>query len=147
MLETYRNAVDSFYCEERKGIYQNYAFQANGDMQDKIETESRLYRLTSDFQKSLQNIIFSCTKSEDRIFILNWADDLLDIQIDDILSLISDNALDKILEKTLTEFSELKKKNFEIYLADAESYGKEQAHRDKQFNSLLFKMRKGFIAR
>lgn len=142
-LEVYRNAVDTFYREERKGIYQNFAFQSNGDIQDKFEAESKLYNLTASFQKALQNIVFNCAKAEDRIFILNWANDLLDIQVDDVLAIISDNDLDKISETILTEFSELKKKNYEIYLADAKSYGEEQARRDKQFNSLLFKMRKG----
>lgn len=142
-LEVYRDAVDSFYLEERKGIYQNFVFQSNGDVQDKLETESKLYKLTADFQGALQSIIFNCAKAEDRIYILNWANDLLDIQIDDILALVSDNDLDKISDTILTEFSELKKKNYEIYLADAKSYGEEQARRDKQFNSLLFKMRKG----
>lgn len=142
-LEVYRNAVDTFFREERKGIYQNFAFQSNGDIQDKLEAESKLYKLTADFQNALQSIVFNCAKAEDRIFILNWANDLLDIQIDDVLALISDNDLDKISETILTEFSELKKKNYEIYLADVKSYGEEQARRDKQFNSLLFKMRKG----
>ena len=142
-LEVYRDAVDSFYLEERKGIYQNFVFQSNGDVQDKLETESKLYKLTAQFQTALQRIIFNCVKAEDRIYILNWANDLLDIQIDDILALVSDNDLDKISDTILTEFSELKKKNYEIYLADAKSYGEEQARRDKQFNSLLFKMRKG----
>lgn len=142
-LKVYRDAVDTFYREERKGIYQTFVFQPNGDVQDKLETESRLYKLTAEFQSALQSIIFNCAKAEDRIFILNWANSLLDIQIDDILALISDNDLDKISDTILTEFSELKKKNYEIYLADAKSYGEEQARRDKQFNSLLFKMRKG----
>lgn len=146
-LEVYRNAVDTFFREERKGIYQNFAFQSNGDIQDKLEAESKLYKLTADFQNALQSIVFNCAKAEDRIFILNWANDLLDIQIDDVLALISDNDLDKISETILTEFSELKKKNYEIYLADAKSYGEEQARRDKQFNSLLFKMRKGLNAK
>lgn len=142
-LEVYRNAVDTFYREERKGIYQNFAFQSGGDIQDKLEAESKLYKLTADFQQALQSIIFNCAKAEDRIFILNWTNSLLDIQIDEVLTLISDNDFDKISETILTEFSELKKKNYEIYLADAKSYSKEQAKRDKQFNSLLFKMRKG----
>lgn len=142
-LTVYRNAVDTFYREERKSIYQSFAFQSCGDIQDKLESESKLYKLTADFQKSLQNIVFDCAKSEDRIFILKWANDLLDIQIDEILEIISDNDLDKVSETLLSEFSELKKKNYEIYLADAKSYGEEQASRDKQFNSLLFKMRNG----
>lgn len=142
-LTVYRDAVDTFYREERKGIYQNFVFQSNGDVQDKLESESKLYKITADFQRALQDIVFNCAKAEDRIFILNWANSLLDIQIDDVLSIISDHDLDKISDTILTEFSELKKKNYEIYLADAKSYGEEQARRDKQFNSLLFKMRKG----
>ena len=78
---------------------------------------------------------------------MNWANDLLDIQIDDILALISDNDLDSISDTILSEFSRLKQKNYEIYLADAKSYAEEQARRDKQFNSLLFKMRKGLSAK
>ena len=117
------------------------------DIQDKLETENKLYKLTANFQSALQSIIFNCTKAEDRIFILNWANDLLDIQIDDILALISDNDLDSISDTILSEFSRLKQKNYEIYLADAKSYAEEQARRDKQFNSLLFKMRKGLSAK
>lgn len=146
-LEVYRNDVDKFYREERKGIYQNFVFQSGGDIQDKLETENKLYKLTANFQSALQSIIFNCTKAEDRIFILNWANDLLDIQIDDILALISDNDLDSISDTILSEFSRLKQKNYEIYLADAKSYAEEQARRDKQFNSLLFKMRKGLSAK
>ena len=142
-LEVYRNAIDTFYREERKGIYQNFAFQANGDVQDRLESESKLYKVTAKFQSALQSIIFNCAKAEDRIFILNWASSLLDIQIDEILSFVADNNLQKISDTILTEFSQLKQKNYEIYLADAKSYGEEQARRDKQFNSLLFKMRKG----
>lgn len=147
VLKRYRDSVDTFFREERKGIYQNFVFQANGDIQDKLETESRLYKLTADFQRNLQSIVFSCAKAEDRVFILKWASDLLDIQIDDVLSLVSDNNLDKVSESILTEFSELKKKNYEIFLADSKSYGEEQARRDKQFNSLLFKMRKGLASK
>lgn len=146
-LAVYRDAVDTFYREERKGIYQNFVFQSNGDVQDKLESESKLYKITADFQRALQDIVFNCAKAEDRIFILNWANSLLDIQIDDVLSIISDHDLDKISDTILTEFSELKKKNYEIYLADAKSYGEEQARRDKQFNSLLFKMRKGLSSK
>ena len=142
-LENYRNQIDTFYRDDRKGIYQSCIFQSNGDIQDKLETESKLYHFTAKFQLTLQDIIFSCAKAEDRIFILNWANSLLDIQIDDILTLIADNDMQKISDTVLTEFSQLKQKNYEIYLADAKSYSKEQERREKQFNSLLFKMRKG----
>lgn len=81
VLEEYKAAIDSFFLEERKGIYQRYAFVPGGELSDKFETEAELYKRTSKFQANLQGVIFSCGKSEDRIFILNWADSLLDIQI------------------------------------------------------------------
>ena len=56
-------------------------FVPGGELSDKFETDAEFYKRTSKFQADLQGIIFSCEKSEDRIFILNWADSLLDIQI------------------------------------------------------------------
>ena len=81
ILENHKNEIDKFYIEERKGIYQKFVFQAGGDLQDKFETESELYKRTVALQTQLQDVIFNCNDAEDRIFILKWANDLLDIQI------------------------------------------------------------------
>lgn len=141
-LEVYKNNIDKFFLEERKGIYQKFAFQAGGDLQDKFETESSLYKYTYKFQAALQKIIFNCTKAEDRIYILNWASSLLDIQIDEILTFVADNDLQEISKTILEEFAKLKQKNYDVYLTDIEAYSKEMAEREKQYNSLIFKMRK-----
>lgn len=141
-LEVYKNNIDKFFLEERKGIYQKFAFQAGGDLQDKFETESSLYKYTYKFQAALQEIIFNCTKAEDRIYILNWASSLLDIQIDEILTFVADNDLQEISKTILEEFAKLKQKNYDVYLTDVEAYSKEMAEREKQYNSLIFKMRK-----
>ena len=110
-------------------------------MSDKFETEAELYKRTSKFQADLQGIIFSCEKSEDRIFILNWTDSLLDIQIDEVLALAADNGLDKISADILDGFAQLKLRNYDAYLSDAKAYSEEQEQREKQYNSLVFKMR------
>ena len=141
-LAVYRNAVDSFYLNERKGIHQKFVSQEDGALQDKLETESRLYEIASEFQRTLRNIIFNCAKVEDRIFILNWVNDLLDISLDKILALVSVHDSKQISDTILAEFSELKKKNYDIYLADAKSYEEEQARRNEQFHSLLLEMKK-----
>ena len=141
-LAVYRNAVDSFYLNERKGIHQKFVSQEDGALQDKLETESRLYEIASEFQRTLRNIIFNCAKVEDRIFILNWVNDLLDLSLDKILALVSGHDSKQISDTILAEFSELKKKNYDIYLADAKSYEEEQARRNEQFHSLLLEMKK-----
>lgn len=145
VLEEYKNQIDRFYQEERKGIYQKFAFQAGGELQDKFETESSLYKYVAMFQSSLQDIIFNCKNAEDRIWILNWANSLLDIQIDEILEFVADNDLQKISHTILDEFATLKQKNYDIYLSDVKAYSEEKARREKEYNSLIFKMRKDLM--
>ena len=145
ILATYKEDIDKFYLEDKKGVYQQFVFQEGGDLQEKFESEIRLYRCTTKLQTALQNVIFNCKETEDRIFILNWASDLLDIQINGLLEFIADRRLNKISEKVLAEFSELRLKNLDAYLNDAKAYGLEKERREKQYNSLMFKMRKDLM--
>lgn len=145
-LDEYKRSIDKFFLEERKGIYQKFVFQAGGELQDKFETESQLYKYTTSLQSALQSIIFNCSNAEDRVFILKWANSLLDIQIDEILGFVADNDLQKISQTIISEFAILKKKNYDIYLADAKAYSKEKARREKEYNSLIFKMRKDLMS-
>lgn len=142
ILDDYKKQIDKFYKEERKGIYQKFAFQAGGDLQEKFETESSLYKFVAMLQSELQDIIFNCKNAEDRVWILNWANSLLDIQIDEVLKFVANNDLQKISNTILDEFAALKQKNYDIYLADAKAYSEEKARREKAYNSLIFKMRK-----
>lgn len=142
ILDEYKKQIDKFYKEERKGIYQKFAFQAGGDLQEKFETESSLYKFVAMLQSELQVIIFNCKNAEDRVWILNWANSLLDMQIDEVLKFVANNDLQKISHTILDEFAALKQKNYDIYLADAKAYSEEKARREKAYNSLIFKMRK-----
>lgn len=144
-LGAYRDAVDAFFLEERKGIYQNYAFQAGGELQEKLQAEMALYKCAAAFQTALGEILFNCSKSEDRVWILNWAKNLLDRSVDEVLQFVADNDLSKISKDVLDEFAELKEKNYTAYISDAAAYAKEKARREKQYNSLLFKMRKDLV--
>ncbi len=145
MLQEYKDGIDKFYLEERKNIYQKFAFQAGGELQEKFEAESELYKLSAKLQKDLQDIIFSLEKSEDRLFLLKWAEKLLDLQIDEILDFVKDKELSKISMDVLTEFADLKRKNFEVYISDIESYSVELQRREKEYNALMFKMRKDLM--
>lgn len=145
VLNDYKIAIDNFYLEERKNIYQQYVFQNCGDLQEKFEVEKELYARTVNLQKALQNIIFNCKKEADKIFILRWIDNLIDIQINEIIQFVADNNLEQISQEVLNEFAKLKQKNYYMYLADIKAYSQEQANREKAYNSLIFKMRKGLM--
>lgn len=144
-LKTYKENIDDFYIEERKGIYQKFAFQSGGDLQEKFESESKLYKITSGFQEELQKIIFSLDKVEDKIFLLEWAGNISDLQIDEILYFVKDKDLSRISHDVLKDFSDLKRKNYEVYISDAKAYSEELSRRDKEYNSLIFKMRKDLM--
>lgn len=141
-LQGYRDAVDKFYLHERKNIYQKFAFVPGGDLQEKFETESELYKLAEKFQRDLQGIIFACDKTEERIFLLRWAEPILNLPIDEISNFIRDKELDTIAEEVLTQLAELKRKNFAEYLADSKAYSDAAQKREKEFNALIFRMRK-----
>lgn len=141
-LDKYKKAIDNFYKEERLNIYQDVTMNFGSELQEKFKVESKLYPITADFQKDLQRIIFNCKYAEDRIFILKWAKDLLDLPIDNILNYMSDNDINAISEDILTSFIALKQKNYETYLNHAEAYDKAQQERQKQYTSLIFKMTK-----
>mgnify|MGYP000579785721 FL=1 len=53
VLNDYKIAVDNFYLEERKNIYQQYVFQNCGDLQEKFEVEKELYARTVNLQKAI----------------------------------------------------------------------------------------------
>lgn len=145
LLQGYKDGIDKFYLEERKNIYQKFAFQAGGDLQEKFEAEGELYKLVSKLQRELQVIIFSIEKSQDRLFLLKWAEVLLDLQIDEVLDFVKYKELSKISLDVLTEFADLKRKNFEVYISDSKAYSEELQRREKEYNSLIFKMRKDLM--
>lgn len=141
VLYDYRVAIDQFYLKGRKSIYQKFAFKAGGDLKDKCETESKLYELTKKFQFKLQEIIFSSVKAEERIFLLNWSEPLLNLPIDEIMDFVGDRELDAVSREILTGFAELKQKNFAQYLADSEVYGRAVEKRESEYNDLIYRMR------
>lgn len=142
-LAAYKGDIDNFYLNDRKSIYQKFAFQTGGDLQEKFEVESSLYKLTEKFQRALQEIIFACEKTEARVFLLRWAELLTNIPIDEITAFVEDKKLDAISAEVLNQFAELKRQNFTAYLADSQSYGAALQKREQEFNALVFKMRKG----
>lgn len=144
-LQNYRDEVDGFYLHERKNIYQKFAFQAGGDLQEKFETESELCKLTEKFQRSMQEIIFGCERAEERMFLLRWTEPLLNVPIDQLIVFVQDRQLDAISTEVLEQFSALRRQNFAAYLADSQAYSEALQKREKEYNALVFRMRKDLM--
>ena len=142
LLQTYKNDIDEFYLQERKNIYQKFAFQVGGDLQEKFETESKMYKLTENLQRGLQEIIFANENAEVRIFFLKWAESLINLPIDAIVDFVKFEQLDEISAEVLNQFIALKRRNFDEYLKDSQTYSDALQKRENEYNSLMFRMRK-----
>ncbi|WP_270567996.1 hypothetical protein, partial [Clostridium beijerinckii] len=142
ILQTYKNEIDKFYISERKGVYQKFAFQVGGDLQEKFEVESLLYKITSKLEEKLQDIIFDSNDSYSKVNILKWIDSVINIQVNEVLEFVENNELRNISKDVLIDFSKLREKNYIEYISDIKSYVEERCIREKQYNSLMFKMRK-----
>jgi len=141
-LQEYRDAVDKFYLHERNNIRQKFASKAGGDLQEKCETESTLYKFAAKFQRDLQTIIFARDKTEERFFLLRWAEPLLTLPLDEMIDFIRDRELNAVSTELLNQFDKLRQQNFEKYLVDSKSCGEAIQKRENDFNALITRMRK-----
>ena len=139
-LNEYKTSVDNFYLEKRTAIHKKFAFKQNGAFFDKLETESELWKLTTALEFKLQKIIFRCDIPEDRRFIIGWPKSLPIMHVDGVLASVRENGIESIPKDVLDEFATLRQRNLEVYLSDAESYCKALDEREKEYNTLLYKM-------
>ena len=141
-LQQYKQRLDHFYQHERKSIHQKFAFQANGELQEKFEAESELYKQTLAFQHALHECVFALEKVEERLWLLQWAKVLVDMTVAAILNFIRDKALDNISKAIISDFSQLKLQNYASFINDAKAAANMMNQWDKDYNALIFKMRK-----
>jgi len=142
-LEKYKDSIDKFYLNDRKHIYNEFALEKWGDLQEKIKTESELYKLIEKLQSELSDILFSLEKTEERLFLLRWSEAILNIPIDEIASFVKERELVAISADVLAQFVALKKQNFQTYIADSKAYGEAMKQRESEFNALMVRMWKG----
>lgn len=149
ILNDYKISINNFYLEERRKIYEQYKNQKYSDLQEEFEVEKELYARTVNLQKALQNIIFNCKKEADKIFILRWIDNLIDMSINEIIQIMTyyktHYELEQISQEVLNEFAKLKQKNYYMYLSDIKTYNQKLDNQEKQYNSLISRMKKSLV--
>lgn len=145
VLQNYKFALNNLYQKDRASIYRKFAFQAGGDLQEKFELETQMMNLSENFQRELQSVIFSSDSAEDRMFLLRWAESIINLPVDAVIAFVDERKLDKISEEILSKFSELRQQNFANYIADAKSYSEDLKRREDEFNALMFRMRKDLM--
>ncbi len=144
ILTEYKVDVDNFYLNERHIIYQKISAQKGNELQEKFATESEFYKVTEDFQRNLQEVIFECNKIEDRAFLMHWAEPLFNFSMNEIMAFIEDRNINIPVE-IYNQFNDLRRHSLLAYLGDSRDYSAIIEEREKDFNDLLFKMQKHIL--
>ena len=140
-FQRYKENVDKFYLEERINIYKKFAPAPDGDLQEKFETESALYKLAEKFNGGMQKIILLSEKMEGKNFLLRWADSFRKMPLDALSNFIRNREINTISEEALTQFAALKLQNFAAYPSDLKAFDAELQRREKEFDALISRMR------
>jgi hypothetical protein len=144
-LKNYQAEINNFYFEETANIHQKFAFQSGGDLQEKFEREMELSKINYKLSNSLRDIIFDCKSSTDKIYLVRWAKEWFDLQVDQIINFTATREIQDItpaFKEALDKIELLKRQNFEIFLNDVKKYTEVAKRNNDDYNSLMFKMRK-----
>ncbi|MDX9978360.1 MAG: hypothetical protein RBS16_10080, partial [Candidatus Cloacimonadales bacterium] len=134
---------DQLYSKQLIPIYQKYAFdKKTGEIHLTLEKESFIQNILSKFRSEIEDVIFDVDTNEGRLFIVRWAQDWYEEQIDNIVTFTANKDIsDKIAKDTLKDLHELKQRNFETVLLDKKAYAEANKELTESFNALMFKMR------
>jgi hypothetical protein len=139
LFEQYRDAVDKFFLSERIALIHQYNDNPKSLFLQKIDMESKLFKHRVGLRNGLKALIANESQHLTKKLLNAESQNLLSREIGQLLT-VSQNA--QLSEAIQTQFNELGQRQLEIYLSDVEQYGLALEKRDKDIQSLLFKMKK-----
>ena len=144
-IEQYQSELDQFYLQKRLGIHTTYAFQPNGHRQEKLEKEQELTKLVHQFMQQLEKIIFNTKTTAQKIWLIRFSEVWQQGVVNQITDFLAKEQLierDDVVLIMSEELRKVQQQNLAACLQDAQSYSEALAQREKDVNTLIFKMRK-----
>ncbi|MDN5513424.1 MAG: hypothetical protein L0G64_14170 [Acinetobacter sp.] len=144
-IEQYQSGLDQFYLQKRLGIHTTYAFQANGHRQEKLEKEQELTKLVHQFMQQLEKIIFNTKTTAQKIWLIRFSEVWQQGVVNQITDFLAKEQLierDDVVLIMSEELRKVQQQNLAACLQDAQSYSEALTQREKDVNTLIFKMRK-----
>ncbi|RZG87997.1 hypothetical protein EXE10_03825 [Acinetobacter sp. WCHAc060033] len=144
-IEQYQNELDQFYLQKRLGIHTTYAFQPNGHRQEKLEKEQELTKLVHQFMQQLEKVIFNTQTTAQKIWLIRFSEVWQQGVVNEITDFLAKEQLierDDVVLIMSEELRKVQQQNLAACLQDAQSYSEALAQREKDVNTLIFKMRK-----
>lgn len=147
-VEQYQNELDQFYLQKRLGIHTTYAFQPNGHRQEKLEKEQELTKLVHQFMQQLEKVIFNTKTTAQKIWLIRFSEVWQQGMVNEITNFLAKEQLierDDVVLIMSEELRKVQQQNLASCLQDAQSYSEALAQREKDVNTLIFKMRKALM--
>ncbi len=144
-LEQYQQNLDKFYLGKRLGIHTTYAFQANGHRQEKLEKEQEITKLVHQFMQNLEKVIFSAKTTAQKIWLVRFSEVWQQGIVQEIIAFLSnEELLDRgdIAQIVSEEMRKIQQQSLAACLQDAKTYSAALTQQEKDFATLMFKMRK-----
>lgn len=147
-IEQYQIELDQFYLQKRLGIHTTYAFQPNGHRQEKLEKEQELTKLVHQFMQQLEKVIFNTQTTAQKIWLIRFSEAWQQGVVNQITDFLAKEQLierDDVVLIMSEELRKVQQQNLAACLQDAQSYSEALAQREKDVNTLIFKMRKALM--
>jgi len=131
ILDAIKQDLEEFYLTVRSGLVTKYKENPKSELIQEVATKDRIYKIYQNSQIKFIELLKNETSQVAYRFLNSLLSELLDFKIEE-----KSEGYEEIYEKMI----ELHSTNFEIYLNDIVTYGKELEKRDMEISKLMFKM-------
>lgn len=137
-LQVYIENIYQFYQKERVEAHQKFAFQLGGDLQEKLEVQTLLYKLVSPLITSIHDYMKDCPNAEQKC-IASYLQYIIEVPINHLDHLVADYTF---VQDILEDLHTLKQAQLQHFAVDTQHFIEQQQQRDARYNALMYKMRK-----
>jgi hypothetical protein len=134
----YIESIDKFYLLEIIPIHQKHYSNKSNELLEQLETDKYFSKIGIDLIKKSLN---ANNRSHDKKYV-EWLEGFIDFNLTEFMSLYSKGNTDKLSEILLSEITNLKIKNLDIFIGDTKEYDNKVEEREKIFTSLMYRMNK-----
>jgi len=140
-LQRFRDDGQHLHSIEQLSIHQQCDLDGSDPAVERLEFEIKFTELTHTLQEQLEKSLITLPNNQAKQQLYHWAESWLSHQFNDSLELFvqHDNQQTSAI---LKKFRQLEKTTLESLLQDGKIFSQQRQQRNKEFNNLLFKMKK-----
>ncbi|MDQ7075023.1 MAG: hypothetical protein Q9O24_07700 [Gammaproteobacteria bacterium] len=143
-LQSHRDQMQHLLTIERLQIHQACDLNGSGKHAEQLDLEIKRTELTHTLQLELEKGLFALENSSHKETFYQWAESWLQHTLSRASSLTEQPSQQSTL--ILNKFRELEKQTLESLLQDSLAFSNARQQRNKEFNQLLYKMKKSLTS-